>query len=276
MADDDAAQPSLEPPRLFGRKKAKAPRSAPRSASGAEVSALPTTDPEPVGVPTPEPEPEPEPAPVAQTSAPYQEMLPAEPEPAADTATTKVHPPAEGDVETVARQASPSASTDVSPTPGVSEDDAPQKDKKKTKEKREKKEKKSSGPLLHVSERLRAAIAGLATGVVLIGLTFAGFGVCETVQGTSSCGTVAGSGLLIVVLILAVLAGKYLLAAFKMPDPGSTSFLAVGLMGIVVLLFFVDQLDTAPVLVGLPLLTSATFVASWWVTTTYVEPADHG
>ena len=54
----------------------------------------------------------------------------------------------------------------------------------------------------------------------------------------------------------------------------ATDFIdAVGLVGVVALLFLVDVLDTWPMLVVIPLLSAAAFLASWWITTTYVEPS---
>ncbi len=76
---------------------------------------------------------------------------------------------------------------------------------------------------------------------------------------------------LVVIFVLAVVAGRYLLAAFQVPDPSATSFLAVGLTGVIALLFLVDVLDTRPMAIVIPVITAATFLLSWWVTTTFVE-----
>ena len=60
---------------------------------------------------------------------------------------------------------------------------------------------------------------------------------------TDSCG---GPGLLVLVVIVVVmiLAGAALLKAFGVGEAGNISFLGVGLMVVVVLLFLLDHLST--------------------------------
>lgn len=116
-----------------------------------------------------------------------------------------------------------------------------------------------------------ALVTGLVVGAVLVGLTWAGMRGCEAARGTSSCGTGPGMLGLIAILVLAVVVGSVLLRGFGVPDPGATSFLAVGLTGAIALLFLVDVLDTWPMLIVIPAVTAATFLLSWWVTTTFVE-----
>jgi hypothetical protein len=73
---------------------------------------------------------------------------------------------------------------------------------------------------------------------------------------------------------VAVLAGSALLRAAQVPEPGSTSFLAVGLLSVVTLLFLVGQLFQWWMIIVIPLVSVATYLLSHWVTTTYIEPTD--
>jgi hypothetical protein len=117
-----------------------------------------------------------------------------------------------------------------------------------------------------------AVLGGLAAGLGLVVLTWLGFRGCEAVRGTSSCGTGPGMVALVLVVVLAVVLGGVVLRALKVPDPVLTSFLGTGMTGIVCLLFLVDQLDHWSMVLAVPAITVATFLVSWKVTTTYVDP----
>jgi hypothetical protein len=123
-----------------------------------------------------------------------------------------------------------------------------------------------------VSGRVAAALAGLVTGAVIVGLTSASFGLCNSIRGTNSCGN-PGILLLVAILVVAVVLGSVVLRLLKVPEPGSTSFLAVGLTSVVALLFLVDLLFEWWMVIVIPLVSVATFVLSHWVTETFVEPA---
>jgi hypothetical protein len=97
--------------------------------------------------------------------------------------------------------------------------------------------------------------------------------VCTAVKGTSSCGG-PGFFLLIAILVVSVLVGTGLLRAAQVPEPGSTSFLAVGLLSVVALLFLVGSIFQWWMVIVIPLVSIATFLLSHWVTTTYIDPAD--
>ncbi|WP_292679221.1 hypothetical protein, partial [Nocardioides sp.] len=123
-----------------------------------------------------------------------------------------------------------------------------------------------------VSGRVAAAIAGLLAGAVIVGLTSASFELCSAIQGTNSCGG-PGIFLLVAILVIAVVLGSVVLRLLKVPEPGSTSFLAVGLTSVIALLFLVDLLFEWWMVIVIPLVSVATFVLSHWVTETFVEPA---
>lgn len=117
-----------------------------------------------------------------------------------------------------------------------------------------------------------ALAAGLVVGLAVVLLTAGGQQGCSAVQGTSSCGG-AGYPMILAILIAAGLAGSALLRWAGVPDPGSTSFLAVGLLAVIALLFLVESLESWWMLVVIPLVSAATFAASHWVTTAVIDPA---
>jgi hypothetical protein len=113
-------------------------------------------------------------------------------------------------------------------------------------------------------------VTGLVAGLLLVGLTWLSTQFCDLVRGTSSCGD-PGFFLLLVVVVVVVLAGRVMLAWFDVPEPGSTSFLAVGLVAVASLLFLSSVLLeawAAPIVVAL---TVAGFALSHWVTTAFVD-----
>jgi hypothetical protein len=74
--------------------------------------------------------------------------------------------------------------------------------------------------------------------------------------------------------VICVLLGSALLKALDVPDPGSSSFLAVGLVAVVALLFLIDFLESWTMLIVIPIISIGGYLASVWVTKTFVEPAD--
>ncbi|HYF74711.1 MAG TPA: hypothetical protein VD864_17925 [Nocardioides sp.] len=116
-----------------------------------------------------------------------------------------------------------------------------------------------------------AVLTGLVVGLGIVGLTWASLRLCESVQGTSSCGD-AGYGLLIGILAGMIVVGALLLRLARVPEPGSTSFLAVGLTAVLALVFLVDSLLDRPMVVVIPLITAGTFALAHWVTRTFAGP----
>jgi hypothetical protein len=121
--------------------------------------------------------------------------------------------------------------------------------------------------------RPAAALTGLLVGALIVAATAGSLRLCTAVQGTSSCGG-PGLFLLVAILLAAVLVGAALLKAAAVPQPGSTSFLAVGLLSVVALLFLVGSIFEWWMVIVVPLVSVATFLLSHWVTTTYIEPED--
>ena len=96
-------------------------------------------------------------------------------------------------------------------------------------------------------------LVGAVVGLVAVLLTWASLRLCDAATGTASCG--GGPGLLMLLAILIVLTylGGWLLRGFGISDAGSTSFLAVGLLAVVAMLFLVDSLDAWTGVVAVPL-----------------------
>jgi hypothetical protein len=123
--------------------------------------------------------------------------------------------------------------------------------------------------------RAAAVLTGLLVGALIVAATAGSLRVCTAVKGTSSCGG-PGFFLLLAILIVAVLVGAALLRAARVPEPGSTSFLAVGLLSVVTLLFLVGSIFEWWMVIVIPLVSVATFLLSHWVTVTFIDPGEDG
>ena len=268
MPDEDKQQPSLEPPKLFGRRKKERPvKPEPPVEPEPEPREEPTAaipEPEPFPEPIPRPDPLPEPTPVPE---PEPTPVP-EPEPDPEPAPLPGVPRSEPAEPTAAR-------TIASGAPLFADELAPAEEAEPAQpaasDRRPRSRRVPRGPLL--TGYPASAVAGLVVGALLVGLTAGALRGCEGIRGTSTCG---GPGLLILVVILVVLVlvGQLLLRWFLVPDPGSTSFLAVGLIAVVALLFLIDVILDWTMILVIPLIAMATFLLSHWVTTAFVEPAD--
>lgn len=116
-----------------------------------------------------------------------------------------------------------------------------------------------------------ALVTGLVVGLVGVALTYASLRGCELVRGTQTCGG-PGVIVLVVILVLMVLLGGVVLAVLGLPESRSTSFLAVGVLAVVLLLSPTDRLYSAWMLLVVPVLGAAAYVLAHWVTTAFVEP----
>jgi hypothetical protein len=285
MAEDrDEAAPSLEPPSLFGRRKKKAARSAPAS--------------EPMPTPTPAP-------PLAPPLA--ESLPPAEPVHAESPAEF----PTSGEIVAPGEATAPAASADsvvladavgsavteaiVEPEPEPVVAREPVLEQRPTTVLDEVGA-PPPAPVVGSSEvqaavttgappsrepapprdpwlrgRPAAVLTGLLVGALIVAATAGSLRLCTSVKGTSSCGG-PGLFLLVAILIAAGLVGAALLRAAAVPQPGSTSFLAVGLLSVVTLLFLVGSIFSWWMVIVIPLVSVVTFLLSHWVTTTYIEP----
>jgi hypothetical protein len=92
-------------------------------------------------------------------------------------------------------------------------------------------------------------------------------------RGTPSCGK-PGILLLLAITAAVIVLGTLLLRLLGVAAPGSTSFLGVGFAVVLILLALLPVLDEWWVVIVVPALTLLTYLAAWWLTSTYGEPAD--
>lgn len=250
MADKDGDGPSLELPTLgFGRKrKARGEAASPPSESPADPAA---ETPSPAPAP---PSPAPQAAPPAATPAAprgdtetHTEERPTEPMPATEPAGRPLYAD-EATATRVDQERVPAGST------------APDEPAKPRRE----------FSLPSIGTMPAAILTGLLVGVLTVGATWVGLRLCEVVRGTSTCGQ-PGFLLLLAIVVVMVLVGSALLRAWQVPDPGSTSFLGVGLLTVVALLFLVDLLFNWWMILVIPVVAMLTFALSHWVATAFVD-----
>ncbi|WP_151083713.1 cation diffusion facilitator family transporter [Nocardioides cynanchi] len=126
---------------------------------------------------------------------------------------------------------------------------------------------------IHLPGPVVALLTGAVVGLALVGLTSASLHLCSAMRGTSSCGK-PGLLLLLVITVAMVMLGSVLLRLAGVETSGSTSFLGVGLLVVVILLALLPVIFDWWMVVVVPLVAMATYTAAWWLTTTYVEPGE--
>lgn len=293
MADKDPGKgpeeegPSLELP-SFGWRRKKSRKRAP-AAPDAPAADEPTPAEEPTaeGPTSDEPAPDEEPTrevprydetPVAEPEPPTEPVREPEPtaEPAREPAVAGESAAATGSrrgprLPTFASRKATKEPAPAAATPSSGSDSQPVMDSPTEDEER-------SGAvweglqLPDLPGRVAAGVVGVVIGLLAVLATFGAMRLCSLLRGTSSCGG-PGLLLLIAILVLLVLLGGWLLKGFGQPDPMSTSFLAVGLVAVVALLFLIDVLFSWTMVIVIPLVGAGTYVLSHWVTTNVIEPA---
>ncbi|MGH3125868.1 MAG: hypothetical protein ACRDND_33240, partial [Streptosporangiaceae bacterium] len=173
-------------------------------------------------------------------------------------------------------EAAPDTPTDTPTDTAVDTTSAPPDEPAPEQDEREKAPRRPRRPrpgLPAVPPLVAAVVTGLVCGLAACLLAWLAARGCAAVRGVSTCG---GFGLvaLIAILGITVLIGSFLLRAWRVSDPTSTSFLAIGLVAVIAMLFFLDKIDSVWMVLVIPLLSAATFALSWWVTETFVEGAD--
>jgi hypothetical protein len=133
---------------------------------------------------------------------------------------------------------------------------------------------KRTGPLLPAP--LAALATGLLVGLVGTALTWVSLRGCESVRGTDSCGGGPGFGLLVLIVVVMVLLGAALLRLLGLSEAGGTSFLAIGLLCVVVLVTLMEELFSVWMFLAVPLISAATYALGHWITTRFVESTDPG
>ena len=124
---------------------------------------------------------------------------------------------------------------------------------------------------LHLAGLPAAAVTGVVIGGLAVLLAWLATTSCEAVRGTSSCGRGPGLLILVAVLVLLAYAGSCLLRLFGVPETGSTSILAVGIMAVLVMVFLLGSTDEWWMVIAIPVVTVIAYCASWWVTTSVME-----
>jgi hypothetical protein len=116
-----------------------------------------------------------------------------------------------------------------------------------------------------------AALTGAVVGAGGTGATLGALAGCEAVRGVSTCGGAPGFFVLVAILALMVLFGALLLKALRVEGPGSTSFLAVGIVAVLAMLLLLDAIYSPWMFVVIPALGAASYLAAHWVTTRFAE-----
>jgi hypothetical protein len=134
---------------------------------------------------------------------------------------------------------------------------------------------RSRPTLPSLSGQAAAIVTGVVVGVFGTLLFYVGLRGCEKLNGTESCGG-PGFFLLVAILVLMVLLGGVLLKAWQISDPRGTSFLAVGVLCVVVLVTLMAALFSVWMFVLVPVISAGAYSLSQWVTTRFVEPVERG
>ncbi|GAB2761237.1 hypothetical protein GCM10027020_12020 [Nocardioides salsibiostraticola] len=306
MADDDKnLEPNLELPKLFGRKKSgKADAASNKGNAKREAQPETELESEP-SAPVAPAQPAARTTPATPTPAEVTPATEAEVPPRRPTAPVSATPQA----QSVAQMPDPAATvptTEPDPTPAVSAPATAEtstvtaapvgggtKDKVKRglptvalpsfprRKPRGTSPDAASGPksslpripLPPLNGRMAAALTGAVIGLGLVLSTAGVLRGCDAIRGTKSCGGAGGFALLVVLIVLAVYVGALLLRAFGIPDPGSTSFLAVGIVVVLSMVVFIDSLLDWWMFLLIPAMSAGAYALSHYITTAVVEPA---
>jgi hypothetical protein len=277
MADEDRDGPSLELPSFGFRrkrreKKARAaaedesvaqPEPAPEPEPAREPEPGPARDPQPEPAPEPAPEPEPEPTPQETAAEP-------EPEPAPEPATEPVPAARERSAEPAATGETGDRPLFADETPATATAVAPAEERAEPEPEVREPRKRRRSFRLPIGTIPGAILTGILVGAATVGLTWGSLQICEIIRGTPSCGG-TGLWLLLLILVAMIFLGAGLLRFFGVADAGSTSFLAVGLLTVVVLVFLVDLLFNWWMIIVIPAVTLLTYTFSAWVTSSFVD-----
>lgn len=259
--DGRQSEPSLELPSLFRRRNkdrgARARRAGePLPVPDAEPAAGPDdlsddTDREPPGEAWPAPAPwsEPEPEPVRDGAA----------EPALTRTDDRV----------------PVDDAEIEHVPAVEGLETPRTGRRSSGARRAERRERRARSRPVMPPGVAAVVTGVLVGLFGALLTYGSLLGCDAVRGTKSCGG-PGLLLLLVIVVLMVIVGALLLKMFKVSEPRGTSFLAVGLTAVVVLVTLMEELFSTWMFVAVPLISAAAFLVAQWVTTRYVELPERG
>lgn len=193
--------------------------------------------------------------------------------------STATAPPPEAPAEPDAAVVAPDEATTAYDEPTLPVEETPdlappeQEPRRRAVKRRRQKEKKAREPRATplVPGRLAAVLTGLVVGAAGAAGTYGAMAGCEEVRGVSSCGGAPGFFILVGIFVLMVLLGAGILALFRVGDPGSTSFLAVGLVAVISMLVLLDVIFSAAMFVVVPVLGAVAFALAHWVTTRFAD-----
>lgn len=218
-----------------------------------EPAPEPTPEPSPEPAPTPDPAPEPQPTPVP---SPMPEPDPVTKAPVAKAPTKKA--PAKKAAAPTAKKAVPAAKKPTA-EPGPVETQ-PLADYEREDAEILAAAEADEAPLL--DRYPAAALTGGVVGITAVALIWLFLRGCEAVRGTASCGGGPGFILLLVTFAACVLLGTALLRTFAVKEPGTTSFLAAGVVAAISLTFLVDLLNDWPIAIIVPIIAVASYIGS--------------
>lgn len=271
-SDDEKNEPSLELPSLnlrrFGRSKRSTSRREPEAAQEPEAAREPQAPHEPGAAQEPEAT-APFPTGTGTDTEPTA-RIPAGNEPAPQeparhpTVGTRVDTRSETRTETPVE--SP-METRTPPDPGGTTTYA----EPATPLSRPRRSRADGVSLPALPVRVAVVVTGLVVGALGTVLTYLAMAGCDAVRGTSSCGGGPGLLLLVATLAVMVLLGSLALKAWQVSDPGSTSFLAVAVVAVVVLVALLDLVFSLWIFVLVPIIGAASYALSHWVTTRFAD-----
>lgn len=271
MAQKDPDEgPSLELPSLFGRRKRRTGSAADSSgdATTRTETVTDTSAPPDAGVPGPA---EPPDAPVDEAPD-HTAVIPVVEEPVADEAAADQARQEPAEPVAPAPALTPPPVPTATPAPAAEAAEAAETTPPTAPSggRRARRARTGAPTAPEIGTGAAAFLVGAAVGLLGCALTYLGLQGCEVVTGVGSCG---GPGLLVLVVILIamVLAGAAALRWLRVGDAGSLSFLGVGMLTVIVLLFLIDYLYDPWMFLVIPCVTAVTFGVAHWITTRYTE-----
>lgn len=109
------------------------------------------------------------------------------------------------------------------------------------------------------------AVAGVLCGLATVGLVWLSGRGCDAASGAPNCGSL-GLPLLLATVLVTIALGVLMLRRLMLPNPGLVSFLGVCFMLLIVVGLLSGRLLSPWMLVVVPAISAATFVAARYVT----------
>lgn len=262
-AKGEVVEPAAAPvaPEAEQAGEAAAPEERPEVSTPAEVAPAAEAAP----APTPTSAPEPEPAPTSRFAPPAAAA------PAAEPVTRSVAEPVTGPTPARSAAAGTTADGALADDLGTIADVDAAEDAPAKKQQLKVQLPEFKAPRLPVIPTMTAsAITGVLVGLLACLGTYGGLQGCEAIRDNDSCG---GPGLLLVLAILAIMvvAGTWLLKLFAVRDAGSVSFMAVGLLSMLVLAILIPWVFEWFMLIVVPVLGALCYMLAHFVTALFDE-----